>query len=120
MSDAAGRPGSTRPPIWRIAAGGAVLGVLIWIGIVLIPVYLRNFQLEKLLGETPLYSEEQTRQMILDRGRALNLDISPNQLQIRRLPGTGHFAVRYAIRVSLLLYPVELHFSSTIRESNGP
>jgi hypothetical protein len=120
VNDASGRSGSTRPPIWRIAAGAAVLGVLIWTGVALIPVYLRNFQLEKLLGKTPLHSEEQTRQMILDRGRALNLDISPNQLQIRRLPGTGQFAVHYAVRVSLLLYPVELHFSSTIRESNGP
>jgi hypothetical protein len=41
-------------------------------------------------------------------------------LQVRRLPGTSRFAVRYAVRVSLPVYTVELHFSSTIRESNGP
>jgi hypothetical protein len=120
VSDAAERPGSTRPPVWRIAAGAAVLGVLVWIGVVLVPVYLRNFQLEKLLGETPLHSEDQTRQMVLDRSRSLGLDISPNQLQIRLLPGTGRLAVRYAIRVSFPVYTVELHFSSTIKESNGP
>ena len=120
MSDAAERPGPTRLPIWRIAAGVAVLAVLVWIGIVLIPVYLRDLQLEKQLSEAPLRSEDETRQMILGRGRSLGLDISPNQLQVRRLPGTSRFAVRYAVRVSLPVYTVELHFSSTIRESNGP
>ena len=120
MSDAAERPGSSRLPSWRIAAGLVVLGVLVAIGGVLAPVYLHNFQLEKLLREAALHSEDETRQMILDRGRSLGLDISPNQLQIRRLPGTGRFAVRYAVRVNLSVYTVELHFSSTIRESNGP
>jgi hypothetical protein len=120
VSDAPERPGPTYPPIWRIAAGVAVLGALVWIGFVLIPVYLRNFQLEKLIGEAPVHSEDQTRQMILERARSLGLDISPNQLQIRRLPGTGRFAVRYAVRASLFLYTVDLHFSSTIRESHGP
>jgi hypothetical protein len=120
VSDAVERPGANRPPIWRIAAGAVVLGILVWIAVVLVPVYLRNFQLGKLLRGAHLHSEEQTRQLILNQGRSLGLDISPNQLEIRRLPGTGHFAVRYAVRVGLLLYTVDLHFSSTIRESNGP
>lgn len=120
MSDAAERPESTNPPIWRIAAGAAVLVVLVCVGLTLAPVYLHNFQLEKAVSQAHLRSEDQTRQMILDQGRSLGLDIPPNQLQVRRLPGTDLFAVHYAVRASLLLYTVELHFSSTIKESNGP
>lgn len=120
MSDAAERPDSIQPPIWRIAAGFAVLGILVWIAVAFAPVYIHNLRLNKAIGQAHLRSEDQTRQMILDLGRSLGLDILPNQLQVRRLPGTALFRVHYAVRVSLLLYTVELHFSSTIRETNGP
>ena len=120
MSDAEERPRSAGIPIWRKTAGAAVLAILVWMGIVLAPVYWHNFQLEKMLSEVTLLSEADVRQTVLQRGRALGLDISPNQLQVQRQPGSGRFAVRYAVRVSLVPYTVELHFSSTIRGSNGP
>ena len=107
---------SSRTPVWRLAAGAAVLGVLAWIGILLIPVYLHNFTLDRVLRTSSISSENAARQFVLDRGRSLGLDISPNQLQIRRLPGTAAVEVRYAVRVSLPLYTVDLHFASSIPE----
>lgn len=101
-------------PAWRIVAGAAVLAVLAWIGILLIPVYLHNFELDRILRTSRISSETAARQFVLDRGRSLGLDIAPNQLQLRRLPGTTAMQVRYTVRVSLPVYTVDLHFASSI------
>jgi hypothetical protein len=114
--DAAG--GSPRIPAWRIGAGVAVLAGIALIGALLVPVYLHNLALEKFLRETQPAPEEVLRQEILDKGRSLGLDIVPENLRIRRSPGNGrarvHFDVRYAVRVALPLYTVDLHFASNI------
>jgi hypothetical protein len=114
--DAEDRPSGSRTPVWRLIAGWAVLAALASIGILLVPVYLHNFQLSKLLRTSHISSENAARQFVLDRGRSLGLDISPNQLDIRRLPGTTAIDVHYVVRVSFPLYTVDLHFSSTIAE----
>ena len=114
--DADDGAGSSRPPAWRLVAGGGVLLALIYIGILLIPVYLHHFELSRLLRASHLSSENAAREFVLDRGRALGLDISPNQLDLRRLPGTSAIDVHYVARVTFPLYTVDLHFSSTIAE----
>ena len=106
----------SRAPVWRLVAGWGILGVLAWIGILLVPVYLHNFELSKLLRASHFSSENAARQFVLDRGRSLDLDISPNQLDLRRLPGTAAVDVHYVVRVNFPLYTVDLHFSSTLAE----
>jgi hypothetical protein len=103
-------------PVWRILAGGIVLAALGSVGLLLIPVYLHNLQLVRSLHAAPPASESATRQFVLDRGRALGLEIAPNQLQIRRLPGTRAAEIRYVVRVSIPVYTVDLHFSSTVSD----
>jgi hypothetical protein len=115
-ADADDGTGSTRPPVWRLVAGWGVLAALAWIGILLIPVYLHNFQFSRLLRNSHITSENVARQFVMDRGRSLGLDISPNQLDLRRLPGTSAVDVHYVVRVNFPLYTVDLHFSSTIAE----
>lgn len=110
------RASGPRTSTWRIVAGSAVLAVLAWIGVLLIPVYLHNFELDRVLRASRISSENAARQFVLDRGRSLGLDISPNQLQIRRLPASTGVQVRYVVRVSLPLYSVDLHFASSIPE----
>lgn len=107
-------PGAPSPqvPAWRIAAAGVVLAALGLMGGVLVPVYLRNFELEKFLRQTQPSSDEALRQTLLDKGLSLGLDIVPDHLQIRRSPGSGRTDVHYVVRVSLPLYTVDLHFSS--------
>jgi hypothetical protein len=102
-----------RVPAWRIAAGLAVLAGLLLMGAGLLPVYFRNLQLQNYLRETHPASEAQVREVVLNEGRALGLDIAPDQLQIRRSPAGGSTNVRYAVHVSLPLYTVDLHFSSS-------
>ena len=105
-----------RPPVWRLVVGWGVLAALAYIGILLIPVYLHHFELSRLLHTSHISSENAARQFVLDRGRALGLDISPNQLDLRRLPGSSAVDVHYVARVNFPLYTVDLHFSSTIGE----
>jgi hypothetical protein len=106
------RAPSHRVPAWRIAAGVVVLAALGLMGAILIPVYLRNLELERFLGQTQPSSEEALRQTLIDKGHDLGLDIVPDHLQIRHSPGAGHTDVHYVVRVSLPLYTVDLHFSS--------
>jgi hypothetical protein len=97
-------------PAWRVVAGAAVLAGIVWIGALLVPVYLHNLALEKFLREKQPAPEEVLRQQILDKGRSLGLDIVPDHLRIQR--GDIKYDVRYVVRVTLPLYTVDLHFAS--------
>ncbi len=110
------RAADSRIPVWRVLAGAAVLAALVYVGILLIPVYLHNLEFSRQLHASKISSETAARQFVLERGRALGLDISPNQLQLNRLPGTAAVEVRYVVLVSFPLYTVDLHFSSNIPE----
>jgi hypothetical protein len=100
-------------PRWRLGAGMAVLAAFSSILLLLVPVYLRNQRLQEFLRETPAASDEVLEQAILNKSRSLGLDITPDHIQIRRPPG-GRTGVRYVIRVTMLLYTVDLHFSSNV------
>jgi hypothetical protein len=115
VSGAPDRSPDKRLPAWRIGAGLAVLGAFSWVAILLIPVYLRNLQLQDFLRTTPAAADEVLRQAILNKSHSLGLEITPDQLQIQRPPG-GRTGVRYVIRVTMLLYTVDLHFSSNFGE----
>ena len=114
MSDTVDGNPSSRIPSWRIAAGAAVLAALLLIGILLTPVYLRNLELEKFLREHPPASDERLRQLILDKGHSLGLNIMPDHLNIRRSAAGGRNQVHYVVRARLPLYSIDLHFSSNI------
>ena len=117
MSGAPDRPPDKRLPAWRIVAGLAVLAAFSWVVILLIPVYLRTLQLQDFLRAAPASSDEILTQAILNKSRSLGLDITPDRVQIRHPPGGGPNSVRYVIRVTMLLYTVDLHFSSNLGEA---
>ena len=95
----------------------AVLGAFSWFAFLLVPVYLRNLQLQSFLRETPAASDEALQQAILKKSHSLGLDITPDHLRILRPPGGGPTSVRYVIRVTIPLYSVDLHFSSNVAEA---
>ena len=103
---------------WRIAAGVAVLGAFSWYGVLIVPVYLRNFQLQHFLQQTPAASDEMLQQAILNKSHSLGLDITSERIQIRHPPEGGPTVVRYVIRVTIPLYSVDLHFSSKVAETH--
>jgi hypothetical protein len=97
-----------------MAAGVIVLAGLVSVGAVVAPVYFRNRELERSLEQSQPVSDEALRRAILDKGRSLGLDIAPDHVQIRRVPGAGRAEVRYVIRVTFPLYTLDLHFSSSV------
>lgn len=117
MNDSEDPAPSRRVPAWRIAAGLAVLASLSGLAVLLVPVYLQNFQLRNFLRETAPVSDESLQQEILTKGRSLGLDIAPGHIQIHHSPTGGPTEVRYVIRVSTPLYTVDLHFSSKVAET---
>ena len=111
--------------VWRILAGVVVLAGLVLAGIVLFPVYFQNMELQKYLNrQVPLnQSDDAIKREILDEGRALGLDMVPDQIELRHVSADGQMKLRYAVRVSLPLYTVHLHFSSDMTahpNSGGP
>jgi hypothetical protein len=113
VSDPEDRSPSNRVPAWRVAAAVIVLAAIGLMGAILIPVYSHNWELEKFLHQVPPASDDVLRQTIIDKGRSLSLEIMPDHLQIHHLPGATSTDVHYVVRVSLPLYTVDLHFSST-------
>jgi len=116
---------SRRLSAWRILAGVIVLAGLVLAGIVLFPVYFQNMELQKYLNrQVPLnQSDDAIKREILDEGRALGLDMVPDQIELRHVSADGQMKLRYAVRVSLPLYTVHLHFSSDMTahpNSGGP
>ena len=116
---------SPRVSAWRILAGVIVLAGLLTAGLVLSPVYLENMELHKYLdGQIALnQSDDDIKRGILDKGRALGLDMVADQIELRHVSADGQMKLRYAVRVSLPLYTVHLHFSSNMRahpNSGGP
>jgi hypothetical protein len=101
-------------PAWRIVAGLAAVVVLAATAVLLVPVYFRNIQLQNFIRETTPASDQELQQAILSRGRALNLDVAPDHIQIHHSSAGGAVDVRYVIRVTLPLYTVDLHFSSIV------
>jgi hypothetical protein len=101
---------------WRLAAGGAVLAVLLFMGVRLVPLYVRNLELQQFVEEVthraaaPTTSDDVLRTWVLDRAADLELPVKANNVQIQRSADRVRIDVRYVVRVDLPLYTVDLHF----------
>jgi hypothetical protein len=90
------------------------VAVLVVLGIHLIPVYLRNHELQSYVSDmtrtaadTP---EAVLRQRVLGKAAELGLPVAESGIQIRRQEDTVKVDVRYVVRVDLPLYTVDLLF----------
>ena len=99
-----------------------VLAGLVLSGVVLIPVYIQTMELQKYLDRPlPLnQADDAIKRDILAEGRALGLDLVPDQIELRHVSADGQMKLRYAVRVSLPLYTVHLHFSSNMTAHPNP
>ena len=105
-----------RPATWRIVAGAAVLVVLGLIGAQLIPLYLRNLELQRFVEETTQRVEIETksddllRTWVLEKAQSLSLPVKADNVQVHRSNQGVRIDVRYIVHVDLPLYTVDLHF----------
>jgi hypothetical protein len=101
---------------WRIAAGAAVLAILIVLGVRLIPIYIRNLELQQFVEEVthraaaPATADDVLRTWVLDKAANLDLPVKADNVQVERSAGQVKIEVRYIVRVDLPLYTVDLHF----------
>lgn len=100
----------------RQAAGVAVLAILLFLGIRLIPIYYHNQELQQFVEDVthraaaPTSSDDVLRSWILDRAGTLDLPVAADNVHIQRTADRVHIDVRYVVRVDLPLYTVDLHF----------
>ncbi len=103
-------------PRWRIAAGIAILAGLVFFLAIFAPYYFRNLELQNFVskithsGENQAKSDDVLRTWVLDKAHQLELPVMEDNVHITRSPGTMQIDVRYAVRVNLPGYTVDLHF----------
>ena len=100
----------------RQAAGVAVLAILVFLGIRLIPIYYHNQELQQFVEDVthraaaPTSSDDVLRSWILDKAGELELPVVADNVHIQRTSDRVHIDVRYVVRVDLPLYTVDLRF----------
>lgn len=105
-----------RTPKWRVAAGFLVLGGLAFFGLRLLPVYLRNLQLQDFVEDVTQRVESRTqpddllRAWVLEKASALDLPVKANNVLVKRTQNDVRIDVKYVVRVDLPFYTVDLHF----------
>lgn len=101
---------------WRQAAGVAVLAILVFLGIRLVPIYLHNQELQQFVEEVthrasaPTSSDDVLRSWVLAKAADLGLPVVADNVHIQRTKDSVSVEVRYVVRVNLPLYTVDLHF----------
>jgi len=100
----------------RQAAGVAVLAILVFLGVRLIPIYLHDRELQRFVEDVSYRpaaqsaSDDVLRSWVLTKAADLELPVKAGNIRIERGPGMVRMDVRYVVRVDLPLYTVDLHF----------
>ncbi|HVN06188.1 MAG TPA: hypothetical protein VMT86_17320 [Bryobacteraceae bacterium] len=100
----------------RQAAGIAVLAILVFLGVRLIPVYFHNQELQQYVEEVTHrtgaggLSDDVLRARVLEKADSLGLPVVADNVHIKRTFESVRIDVRYIVRVDLPLYTVDLHF----------
>ncbi len=108
--------GTRQVSAWRIAAAVAVVAVLGFIAARLLPIYIRNMELQRYVAETTGRAENQAksddllRTWVVEKAADLQLPVRADNVHILRSPNGMKIDVRYVVRVDLPLYTVDLHF----------
>lgn len=103
-------------PKWRLAAGVLVLVGLITFGVVLIPLYYRNYEFQGYVSAAAEgaanrnKSDDVLREWLVEKADGLKLPVKPGDVQIKRSADSMRIDVRYAVRVDFPGYTVNLHF----------
>ena len=99
-----------------MAAGVLVLLLLLLFGVELLPLYYHAFQFQRFVSAATQRVENQTksddvlREWVADKAASLDLPVKAGDVHIQRSPDGMRIEVRYAVRVDLPGYTVNLHF----------
>jgi hypothetical protein len=107
--------------VWRIAAGVAVLLVMLVLAARLLPPYLRNLEFQNALigvlqkAADSKGSDETIVFGVLEQAARLGLHVDGKDVRVRRAHGRLEVELRYDVPVGLPLYSVDLHFRPRVR-----
>jgi hypothetical protein len=100
----------------RLIAGAAVLLILLTLGVLLIPPYAGNWQLQSYINDltddpsTAGLPTEAVRTRVLNRAAALGLPVHSEDVHVAISPGATRIDVLYIVHVDVAGYTVDLHF----------
>jgi len=100
----------------RLIAGAAVLLILIALGVVLIPPYTTNWELQSYVNSlvedssTSKRPAEAVRSAVVNKAAALGLPISDGDVHVDISNGAVKIDVLYMVQVNLIGYAIDLHF----------
>jgi len=100
----------------RLIAGVLVLAALVAFGLLLVPSYYRNWQLQGYLSDTveaPANRNRPAGMLQVDVSNAaarIGLPVRPDQVRVVQSPDRLKLEASYFVRVDLPLYTVDLHF----------
>lgn len=104
-------------PLWRKAAGAAVLAALLFFIAVFTPIYFHNFELRSYVetltqsADSRNASDDLLRTEVVEKAHALNLpSVTADNVQITRSGEAMHIDIRYRVPVNFPGYTVILHF----------
>jgi Flp pilus assembly protein CpaB len=106
---------------WRILAAVIILAVLGGAAVWLAPAYARHYRFQRamdaVLAEPGLASRpvEAIQVAVAARAASLGIPVKPEQVRVEWRGGRWEAEVRYAVRVDLPLYTVDLHFRAHSR-----
>lgn len=110
-----------KPGAWRIAAGAAVLLVMLLLAARLLPPYVRNLEFQNaLIGVLQRAidskgSDEAILSGVLAQAARLGLSVNAKDVHVRRAQGRLEVEVVYEVPASLPLFSVDLHFRPRAR-----
>ena len=100
----------------RLIAALAVVGILIYVAVMLSEPYFDNWELQQYLDSFIADASNRARPdgvleaTVADHAAKLGIPVSPGEVHVLRAGDSLRIEVRYAVRVDLPLYTVDLHF----------
>ena len=101
---------------WRVAAGVAVLAVLVVLIATFAPIYIHNLQLQNFVTDLATRPDSASKSddllvtSVLDKAHALQLPVRSDNVKVAHATEGTRIDVRYFVRVTLPGYTVDLHF----------
>ena len=104
----------------RSLVGLLLIASVLYLGLQVLPAYVANVRLEEAINDTAYalsraLPEAEARQRVVAEARALDIDLSPEQVTVQKFNNEGFVRADYTVHVALPVYPLDLHFQPASR-----
>lgn len=105
---------------WRAVLGLAVLGLIIFLSVKLLPPYINNYQFQQQIDSVARFSAyaqnrtaEDVKQEVYAKARECDVLLPPDAVEVEKTGTTVNIDVKYAVVVDLPGKALELRFNPT-------